>query len=285
MAIKSSKYRTNTGGQCHMNQRSTWFDDVVVNSIGSQTFFGPVFPSLRTALFPVQCVRAAANASHPHLFTQSATCKIRLQNAFLYWLIKIKCSPFVVFVFRCSEASAQLTSADRFGEIVSAILLICMDISNEKLRSGLLCYCRLWNPWNSNAFRILRPHTLADARSPGAWISTVLFTHSRLMIIAQRTTIFGLTRIQFWGFDLQNCSAENKVWERWTRARKVELDEMRWAVREIRSASPVQRRCESRSHTQSHLTTSATHSHFTKRFHSLSLSLPVALWISCQCAI
>lgn len=48
---------------------------------------------------------------HPHLFTQSATCKIRLQNVFLYWLIKTKikekAAADVVFVVSFSRSTRE----------------------------------------------------------------------------------------------------------------------------------------------------------------------------------
>lgn len=82
MAIKSSKYRTHTTSarqrqESHESQRMC--GDVVVNRAESQTFSASSFSSL------AQCVRSGVLPRfNPHLFTQSATCKIRLQNVFLY---------------------------------------------------------------------------------------------------------------------------------------------------------------------------------------------------------
>lgn len=48
---------------------------------------------------------------NPHLFTQSATCKIRLQNVFLYWLIKIKIKSFFFSLVFVCFVSSKYTSA------------------------------------------------------------------------------------------------------------------------------------------------------------------------------
>lgn len=66
--------------------------------------------------------RACSPRFHPHLFTQSATCKIRLQNVFLYWLIKMKIK-FVCVCFHLTRGKNIQAQASKtaFCEIASAI--------------------------------------------------------------------------------------------------------------------------------------------------------------------
>lgn len=99
---------------------------------------------------------------NPHLFTQSATCKIRLQNVFLYWLIKIKIKRFVVFVF-VEPASTQARSSSGFSfvrsrkkqnekrswEIASALFFRLEMLTTVSVRSHFA------DPWNISKLRYL----------------------------------------------------------------------------------------------------------------------------------